>query len=171
MAIRVGPPKPQAWAVVLGVARPDSSATATRMELPCRIGPENPAVSGTRHLPPWPHGTTYTIERSSLKRPFAEVAESLRLLRAERQHWERAGGFRPTTSRGGNLPDGPASFDNRLSAYHALVVGALIVENGLDSRDPARLAAPGQGQDQRGRQRVNLGLAARDADREPSGFD
>ena len=61
-----------------------------------------------------------------MKRSFADVAEGLRSLRAERQHWERAGGFGPATSKGGNLPGGPASLDSRLSAYHALVVGALI---------------------------------------------
>jgi hypothetical protein len=59
LAVGVSPRKPQVLAGILSVARSFSGATATGMAWQCRIGPEFPAVSGTRHLPApsyWPEG-------------------------------------------------------------------------------------------------------------------
>jgi hypothetical protein len=62
----------------------------------------------------WGPGTISTIGYGTDKRSFADVAEGPRLLRAECQHWERAGGFWSAASQGGNFPGGRASLDSRI---------------------------------------------------------
>jgi hypothetical protein len=121
-------PNPKASASVLGVVKSFPSATATRMARPCRFEQEIPVKDGTRHSR-WTCSTLaarLTDKQGSRKRPFAGVAKGLRLPRAERQHWERAGASVPATAHAGKFRGGPASLGSRLSAYRALVGDALM---------------------------------------------
>jgi hypothetical protein len=67
-----------------------------------------------------------TDTRRAIKWSFADVAEGPRLLRQSTNTGEKGRGFGSAASQGGNFPGGRASLDSRISAYHALIVGALI---------------------------------------------